>query len=492
MLNAYPDSLGGKLEEIVNLLKTDEMQDVFSSFYVLPSLYHSDLDRGFSVVDYELNEELADREDLERLKELGIDLKLDFILNHASAQSPQFRDLVEKGEASDYREFFIDWNQFWEGYGTMTEEGYIQPDESCLKQMFFRKPGLPILMVEFPDGKKVPYWNTFYQEVHGRQYLGQMDLNIKSPKVWDFYRNTLEKIASYGASIVRLDAFAYAPKAPGKKNFLNDPETWEFLQQIKELADPLGLTLLPEIHAAYEEKIYETLSQKGYPTYDFFLPGLIIDAIEHKRGTYLAAWAKEIVEKKISTVNMLGCHDGIPLLDLKGLLPEEDIQALIDLIVSRGGMVKNLHGQKNLYYQVNATYYSALGESDDKMLLARAIQMFMPGKPQIWYLDLFAGKNDHEAVRRAGESGHKEINRTNLSKEDIAEGLKKPIVQKQLELIRMRNRLKAFDESAQIKVFCEGHLLNIHREFGESYANLRVDFDRGSYMIESNEPNRCI
>ena len=492
MLNAYPDSLGGKLEEIVNLLKTDEMQDVFSSFYVLPSLYHSDLDRGFSVVDYELNEELADREDLERLKELGIDLKLDFILNHASAQSPQFRDLVEKGEASDYRDFFIDWNQFWEGHGTMTEEGYIQPDESCLKQMFFRKPGLPILMVEFPDGKKVPYWNTFYQEVHGRQYLGQMDLNIKSPKVWDFYRNTLEKIASYGASIVRLDAFAYAPKAPGKKNFLNDPETWEFLQQIKELADPLGLTLLPEIHAAYEEKIYETLSQKGYPTYDFFLPGLIIDAIEHKRGTYLAAWAKEIVEKKISTVNMLGCHDGIPLLDLKGLLPEEDIQALIDLIVSRGGMVKNLHGQKNLYYQVNATYYSALGESDDKMLLARAIQMFMPGKPQIWYLDLFAGKNDHEAVRRAGESGHKEINRTNLSKENIAEGLKKPIVQKQLELIRMRNTWSVFSEDAKVEVYCEGALLTIGWELGEAFARLRVDFDSGRYTIESNEPNNCI
>ena len=77
---------------------------------------------------------------------------------------------------------------------------------------------------------------------------------------------------------------------------------------------------------------------------------------------------------------------------------------MIDLIVSRGGMVKNLHGQKNLYYQVNATYYSALGESDDKMLLARAIQMFMPGKPQIWYLDLFAGKNDHEAAANVPKS----------------------------------------------------------------------------------------
>lgn len=410
MLNAYPDSLGRNLGDIVTLLKTEALQNVFSSFYILPSLYHSDLDRGFSVIDYDLNEQLADREGLDQLKNMGIDLKLDFILNHASAQSPQFRDLVEKGEASAYRDFFIDWNHFWEGHGTMTEEGYIQPDESCLKQMFFRKPGLPILMVEFPDGKKVPYWNTFYQEVHGRQYLGQMDVNIQSPKVWEFYRETLEKIASYGAAIVRLDAFAYAPKTPGKKNFLNDPETWELLQKIHALAEPLGLTLLPEIHAAYDEKIYETLAEKGYATYDFFLPGLVIDAIENRRGTYLAAWAKEIVEKKISTVNMLGCHDGIPLLDLKGLLPKEDIQSLIDRIVSRGGMVKNLHGQKNLYYQVNATYYSALGESDEKMLLARAIQMFMPGKSQIWYLDLFAGKNDHEAVQRAGESGHKEIN----------------------------------------------------------------------------------
>ena len=39
-------------------------------------------------------------------------------------------------------------------------------------------------------------------------------------------------------------------------------------------------------------------------------------------------------------------------------------------------------------------------------------------------------QNDHEAVRRAGESGHKEINRTNLSNSDIAEGMKKEVVPK--------------------------------------------------------------
>ena len=142
----------------------------------------------------------------------------------------------------------------------------------------------------------------------------------------------------------------------------------------------------------YEEKNYEQFSEKGYMIYDFFLPGLIIDALESAEGEHLIAWAEELKEKNIKVVNMLGCHDGIPLLDLKGMIPEERIQRIIDIVVSRGGYVKDLHGQKNVYYQVNATYYSALGDSDKKLLMARVLQLFMPGKPQIWYLDLFAGR----------------------------------------------------------------------------------------------------
>ena len=165
MLNAYPDSMGGTLADIAEVLEKEELKGAFSSFYILPSLFNTDLDRGFSVIDYGLDQTLATREDLQRLQNLGIDLKLDFILNHLSVQSPQFRDLTARGEGSEYRDFFIDWNAFWEGCGEMTEEGYIQPDEEYIRDMFFRKPGLPILMVRFPDGKRVPYWNTFYQEI---------------------------------------------------------------------------------------------------------------------------------------------------------------------------------------------------------------------------------------------------------------------------------------------------------------------------------------
>lgn len=544
MLNAYPDSIGGKLGDIVAVLKKPEFKDVFESFYILPSLYHSDLDRGFSVIDYDINEEMAERTDLEEIKKLGISLKLDFILNHLSVRSAQFQDIIRNGEASQYKDFFINWNKFWEGCGEMSDKGYIIPREDLIKDMFFRKPGLPILMARFPDGTEVPYWNTFYQEIQykhinvpdlvqktrlkteqaeqladiinnqleagekpgslsfleyeeykeiveemlesSRGYLGQMDLNIKSPLVWEHYKETLKKLAGYGAKIVRLDAFAYAPKEPGSRNFLNEPGTWELLEQVKEIADQHNIMLLPEIHASYGEKIYETLAGKGYMSYDFFLPGLVIYAIEHKNGDVLARWAEELTSKKIRTVNMLGCHDGIPLLDLKGFLPDEDIEELITILTKRGGYVKNLHGQKNMYYQVNATYYSALGEDSQKMLFARALQIFMPGKPQVWYLDLFAGKNDYKAVEMAGSGGHKEINRTNITKEQAEEALERDIVKKQLELLHFRNTCQAFGFDAELEINENGSLLEFKWSKNGVEAVLKADFATYKYEIISS------
>lgn len=546
MLNVYPDSLGGDLSTLVAVMKKPELQGAFSSMYILPSLFNTDLDRGFSVISYDLNERLASERDLEELRKLGIDLKLDFILNHSSVLSKEFQDILKNGHNSRYKDFFINWNSFWEGHGEMNAAGYVEPRKEMIQDMFFRKPGLPILMVRFPNGEQVPYWNTFYQSVtypkldpqdimqltdlqyqwakevardvndalgkgvkpqqidlgdfqahldviveyleSQRKYLGQMDLNIHSPLVWSFYEDVLETLAGYGAKIVRLDAFAYAPKEPGARNFLNAPGTWTLLEKVQGLADKHGLQLLPEIHASYAEKTYETIAEKGYRTYDFFLPGLLIDALESGDGKRLKDWADEILEKKMQVINMLGCHDGIPLLDLKGLLPEERIEGLIDTIVARGGMVKNLHGQKNVYYQVNATYYSALNEEDDKMLMARAIQLFMPGKPQVWYLDLFAGVNDEEAVKKAGPDGHKEINRTNLSLEDIEVALAKPVVQNQLELLKFRNTFQGFSDDAKISIYNHEKELTFLWNHEGYVAILQADLKKMSFEITAMNP----
>ena len=63
------------------MLQKPEFKDAFSLFYVLPTFFNSDLDRGFSIIDYNINEDLVSKKDLEDLKSLGIELKFDIVLN---------------------------------------------------------------------------------------------------------------------------------------------------------------------------------------------------------------------------------------------------------------------------------------------------------------------------------------------------------------------------------------------------------------------------
>ncbi|MBT8376234.1 MAG: glycosidase [Bacteroidia bacterium] len=557
MLNAYPDSIGFKLRDTIKMLQRPEFKDAFSLFYVLPTFFNSDLDRGFSIIDYNINEELVSVSDLKALEQLNIQLKFDIVLNHLSVASPQFKDLLKNGKDSKYKDFFINWNSFWEGHGTMNEEGIIIPKEEFLDKLFMRKSGLPILKVPFPDGSIQPYWNTFYQKISYNKikiddlngiedlneahkevivknvnsaiennesiddieievstavkkqilsvvdrnctYLGQMDVNANSELVWDFYEDTLAKVKRYGCEVLRLDAFAYLHKEVGESNFFNTPGTWDYLDRIKTIADKNDLKLLPEIHAEYGVGLHHEVSEKGYKIYDFFLPGLVIHTLEKKSNTALVKWAQEIVENKYDVVNMLGCHDGIPVLDLKGkvvngiynrgLLLDDDIEDLMNLILDRGGRIKNLYdseGNKISYYQINATYFSALGEDEQKLLLARAIQLFMPGIPQIWYLDLFAGKNDYKALEKAGDGGHKEINRTTLTAKDVEAGLKIDIVKNQLELIRLRNNSKAFLGVLKINT-TQKHKISFTWKNKEHFAELKANLITKKFTISYNE-----
>lgn len=544
ILNAYPDSIGENLSGLIHFIERNNFEQAFTHLYILPTLFNSDLDRGFSIIDYDLNESLVSNEDLNKLTDLNIKLKLDIVLNHLSVASPQFQDLLQRGDTSVYKDFFIDWNSFWKNNGTLKADGIIQPKKEYLEKLFMRKDGLPILEVYFPDGSKRPYWNTFYQKttfnkilpsdldgildsetekryisktvnntiesgknIHEIEslnnlgsrneilkiiyqkstYLGQMDLNAQSELVWDFYQDCLKKITSYGCTILRLDAFAYLHKSLGETNFFNKPGTWQYLDRFKEMATDFDLRLLPEIHAEYGSKTHEEVSNKGYMIYDFFLPGLIIYSIEYGDNNPLVKWIRELIEKKYETINMLGCHDGIPVLDLKGkeidgvyqegLLSDNQIEEVVELILNRGGKIKNIFdakGKKISYYQVNATYYSALGESEKKMLLARAIQLFVPGTPQVWYLDLFAGKNDYNAVELAGAGGHKEINRTNLSLDDITSGAKAQIFKKQMKLISLRNRLNVFNGKLTLKN-PDNNKLIFTWKLSDDFAKLEVD-----------------
>ncbi|MCG6938265.1 MAG: glycosidase [Gammaproteobacteria bacterium] len=564
MLNAYPDSIGKDLSDIIEFLKRPELKDTFSLFYILPTFFHSDLDRGFSIIDYDLNEELVSTQDLDDLDKLGIQVKLDMVLNHLSVRCPQFVDLLQKGKDSHYRDFFIDWNEFWEDHGSMRESDHIVPHDEHLQKLFMRKPGLPILKIRFPDGSLQTYWNTFYQKVefdeisaqdfahikgmdlegasdiankikivikdkgmlescdlddilkfngnlskddviaavcHKREFLGQMDLNARSEKVWEFYDDTLRKLSEYGAKIIRLDAFAYLHKEPGQSNFFNRPGTWDYLKRLRQIARKYQLIIFPEIHAEYGAGIHEEISREGYPIYDFFFPGLVINALESGNNAALLRWISDIQTRGLQTINMLGCHDGIPILDLKGkqvdgeyrpgLLDDIQVEATMQAIIERGGLTKNLFGadgKKIDYYQVNATFFSALGEDEQKLRLARAVQMFMPGIPQVWYLDLFAGTNDYAAAERGRTAGHKEINRTTLKQIDIEMGLERAVVLDQLELIRLRNVSPAFNGEMKV-IASEPHILHIAWQHPRASARLLANLLDHSFTVYQGDAN---
>ena len=164
MFNAYPDSIGRSMADTVAMLKRPEFEGAFSLFYILPTFFNSDLDRGFSVIDYNVNEELVSEDDLKHMDSLGLGLKFDLVLNHLSVGSPQFQDMLEHGDESHYKDFFIDWNEFWQSRGEMGTEGHVIPDKECLDVLFMRKPGLPILKVRFPDGTDRPIRTS--QTVH--------------------------------------------------------------------------------------------------------------------------------------------------------------------------------------------------------------------------------------------------------------------------------------------------------------------------------------
>jgi sucrose phosphorylase len=107
----------------------------------------------------------------------------------------------------------------------------------------------------------------------------------------------------------------------------------------------------------------------------------------------------------------------------------------------------------------------------------------MPGIPQIWYLDIFAGANDYVGVEKAGKDGHKEINRTTLSVEAIHEGLKREVVLKQLELLRLRNTSKAFSGALEFGKAAETELHLIWRN-GIEMAQLKANLTTHEFSIQ--------
>lgn len=462
-LITYPDSLGGDLPTLLYILDT-YLENAVTGIHLLP-FYPSSADRGFAPLTYyEVDSAFGTWKDI---TEIGAkyDLMVDFMFNHLSRQSEYFKDFLEKKERSEYRDLFIRFKGFWPG-GAPTEED--------LAKVYTRKPRPPYTEAEFADGTRERLWCTFEDE--------QIDLNQKSPRVRELTARFLRFLCEKGARMIRLDAFAYATKRPGTNCFFLEPDVWELLTYAHETVRPYGADILPEIHEHYTTQL--KLAGRGYWVYDFALPMLLLQAVFDGYSGNLKRWLSICPRKQFTT---LDTHDGIGVADVVDLMGREEIERTKENLYRRGANVKRIYNTasyNNLdVYQLNCTYYSAIGNNDELYLLARAVQFFCPGIPQVYYVGLLAGENDIELLEKTKIG--RNINRHNYSRVEVAENLKRDVVQRLLGLMRFRNSHPAFAGTFRLLESSDS-ALKIRWTRNTHWAFLAVDFLRGSFQIDAS------
>ena len=462
MLITYGDSMGKNLKELNEILE-EHFSGAIGGVHILP-FFPSSADRGFAPLCYDrVDEKLGDFADVKRLGERYY-LMFDFMVNHISKSSEYYRDFMEKKELSAYRDFFIRYSEFWEGG---------EPTDEQVEKIYKRKPAAPYIIAEFADGSREKLWCTFSGE--------QIDLDVTKQATKDFIRETITGMCERGASLIRLDAFAYAVKKPDTSCFFIEPDIWELLRWIADIAESHHAEVLPEMHEHYSIQL--KLAERGFWVYDFALPLLTLHALYSGRADRLAHWLTMCPKKQFTT---LDTHDGIGVVDAADLLSPQEIEETKEYLFSKGANVKRVYNTaeyQNLdIYQINCTYYSALGNNDRAYLLARAIQFFAPGIPQVYYVGLLAGENDIALLEETKEG--RNINRRYYTRDEVAQNVRRPVVQSLLRLMRFRNCCPAFD--GDISVESAGSRLRILRRNGAAAAELEADLATHEFHITEN------
>lgn len=431
-LITYADRLGdGTLKSMTDILRT-RFDGVYEGVHILPFFTPFDgADAGFDPIDHtKVDPRLGDWNDVAELSRTH-GIMVDAIVNHMSWQSEQFQDVMAKGDESEYAPMFL----------TMSS---VFPDgatEEDLAGIYRPRPGLPFTHYTL-GGKTRLVWVSFTPQ--------QVDIDTDSAKGWEYLMSIFDAMAAAHVSYIRLDAVGYGAKEAGTSCFMT-PKTFKLISRLREEGAKRGLEILIEVHSYYKKQV--EIASKVDRVYDFALPPLLLHALSTGHVEPVRHWT-EI--RPNNAVTVLDTHDGIGVIDigsdqldrsLKGLVPDEDVDTLVETIHA------NTHGESkaatgaaasNLdLYQVNSTYYSALGCNDQHYIAARAVQFFLPGVPQVYYVGALAGGNDMELLARTNNG--RDINRHYYSTAEIDEALERPVVKALNALCRFRNELPAFD-----------------------------------------------
>jgi sucrose phosphorylase len=470
-LIAYVDRLPGGNIGGFRAMLSRYFPDLFGGVHILPFFADIDgADAGFDPKDHtQVDARLGQWSDIQALSD-RVPLMADLIVGHVARDSSQFQDYQLRGNASPYVTFFLTRDSVFPG-------GATEQELRCITRP---RPGPPFSTVKLADGSSRVVWTTFTSK--------QIDIDVESTLGKSYLLSILDRFEENGIKCVRLDAAGYAIKRRGTSCFML-PETFEFIKEMRRAANDRGMQLLLEIHAHFQTQI--EVSQYVDLVYDFALPPLVLHALYQGDAGALKHW---LSMSPRNCITVLDTHDGIGIVDVgswdkhEALLDRPALEQLVNNIhLNSGGQSKRATGAaaRNVdVYQVNSTYYDALGRDDRRYLIARAIQLFCPGIPQIYYVGLLAGTNDMDLLARSGVG--RDINRHYYTDEEIAAAVETPIVKAIFSLIRLRNCHPAF-AGEFVTGGDQDHEITLAWSAGDEWIHLNVDLAALTATIEHSQ-----
>ena len=431
-LITYADRLAGDLAGLRRLLD-GELSEVFGGVHILPFFVPIDgADAGFDPIDHTaVDPRIGSWDDVGALAADRY-VMADLIVNHVSAHSAAFVDWLSAGDASQHARMFLTPERVFGDAPTATQ----------MEAIYRPRPTSPFTSFTFADGTTRLVWTTFTDS--------QIDIDVEDDLGWAYLIGILDQFHRGGITLVRLDAVGYAIKRAGTSCFML-PETFAFIDRLTAACHDRNMKVLVEIHGHHLDQL--EIARRVDLVYDFALPPLTLDALYRHDATNLRRW---VAMRPTNAINVLDTHDGIGIVDVgvdardpsrAGLLTPEQIHDLVESIHQHsGGTSRAATGAaaSNLdLYQVNCTFYDALGRDDERYLAARTIQLLLPGIPQIYYVGLLAGTNDMELLAATGVG--RDVNRHHYSPAEVHEALDRPVVRRLVELLRWRSTEPAFD-----------------------------------------------
>lgn len=466
-LITYADRLGKQGITGIHSLLSNEFSGVFGGVHLLPFYFPIDgADTGYDPINHtQVDQRIGSWDDVAKISE-EFDVMGDIIVNHISAQSKEFLDVEANGSDSEFFNLFL------------TKEKVFPNgvSEAAIKLIYRPRPDLPFTRKKLTTGEEITLWTTFTSN--------QLDIDVNHPLGQSYLNSILNKFHEAGIKMIRLDAAGYAIKKAGTSCFMI-PETYEFIDQFANKAKNLGMEVLVEIHSYFHEQI--NIAKKVDYVYDFALPALVLHSIRSQQFMELKKWL-EISPRNCVTV--LDTHDGIGVIDVArsgdkpGLLSDKDVDLLVNSIhenskeqsrKATGDAASNLD-----LYQVNCTFYDALGQNDQNYLIARAIQFFSPGVPQVYYMGLLAGENDMKLLESTKIG--RDINRHFYGKSEIEECIKKDVVKSLIKLIKFRNDHPSFNGSFKLEESDKDTLI-LTWTHNNHESTLRVNIKKSEFKI---------